>query len=134
MHLYHVPQSIDDDLSSESIGWQPQAYNVTPTEARGPYGKSAELNNVVANPLTSRWDWGGEGKLGGDPGLQLWVRGKNNLSDVDGATTSQGQMVRIAEIDAQRDDMFYGSFRIAMKTSTVPGTCSAFFWVRHSPG
>jgi beta-glucanase (GH16 family) len=38
-------------------------------------------------------------------------------------------MVRSGEIDSLRRDMRYGSFRVGMKMSDVPGTCAAFFWV-----
>lgn len=81
----------------------------------------ASLQNVVANPLAS-WDaWTGEGVNGGDPGLNLWV----NSSVVDG-------MVPMGEIDSVSMDMVYGSYRVSMKVTGTPGTCSAFFWVcRH---
>jgi hypothetical protein len=110
--------------ASEDVGWAVQAYNNSPSSARGPYGKAAEIHNVVLNPLASREDWTGEGKLGGAPGLQIWVRGQQNLLGPVG-----DQMVRSGEIDSLRRDMRYGSFRVGMKMSDVPGTCAAFFWV-----
>lgn len=68
--------------------------------------------------------------IGGPPGLQLWVRGVNNLSDYVATDPSErGKMVRVAEIDSLRDDIRYGSFRIGMKMAEVEGTCAAFFWV-----
>jgi beta-glucanase (GH16 family) len=106
------------------VGWAVQAYNISPRIARGPYGKSAELENVVLNPLPTRNDWTGEGILGGAPGLQLWVRSQQDLLAVAG-----DQMVRVGEIDSMRQDMRYGSFRVGMKMSDIPGTCAAFFWV-----
>jgi hypothetical protein len=123
LHLYNLPDSIDVP-ASEDVGWAVQAYNNSPSSARGPYGKAAEIHNVVLNPLASREDWTGEGKLGGAPGLQIWVRGQKNLLGPVG-----DQMVRSGEIDSLRQDMRYGSFRVGMKMSDVPGTCAAFFWV-----
>ncbi|KAF2138694.1 glycoside hydrolase family 16 protein [Aplosporella prunicola CBS 121167] len=109
-----------DTLNSESIGWSPQEYNVTSKSARGPYGKMASLANVIANPLKNSWDWSGEGIHGGDPGMQLWARSEI-VED----------MVGMGEIVADRTDMLYGSFRVAMKLTAVPGTCGAFFWFRN---
>lgn len=123
LHLYTLPDSIDVP-ASEAVGWAVQAYNITPSGARGPYGKAAEVGNVILNPLHSRQDWTGEGKLGGAPGLQIWVRGQQDLLGPVGE-----QMVRSGEIDSLRRDMRYGSFRVGMKMSDVPGTCAAFFWV-----
>ncbi|KAK4988228.1 hypothetical protein LTR50_004054 [Elasticomyces elasticus] len=40
-------------------------------------------------------------------------------------------MVEMGEIVTERDDMLYGSFRVGMKTTGVPGTCAAFFWYRN---
>ncbi|KAK3944591.1 concanavalin A-like lectin/glucanase domain-containing protein [Diplogelasinospora grovesii] len=37
-------------------------------------------------------------------------------------------MVPVAEIDTQRQDVFYGTFRASMKMTGNPGTCAAFFW------
>lgn len=123
LHLYNLPNSVDVP-ASEDVGWAVQAYNLTPSAARGPYGKAAETENVILNPLPSRKDWTGEGKLGGAPGLQLWVRGQQDLLGPVG-----DQMVRSGEIDSLRRDMRYGSFRVGMKLSEVAGTCAAFFWV-----
>lgn len=130
LHLYTLPDSISVPASKQ-IGWAPQAYNVSPVAARGPYGKSAEVGNVVLNPLNDTYDWGGvEGKNGGDPGLQIWVRGVSNTSEWSTPGSDvEGQMVRMGEIDSLRQDVRYGSFRIGMKMAAVEGTCAAFFWV-----
>jgi hypothetical protein len=65
---------------------------------------------------------GGDGRDkqqdGGVVGLQLVV-GSSLVQD----------MVPVAEIDTQRLDFFYGTFRASMKVTDVPGTCAAFFWV-----
>lgn len=72
-----------------------------------------EEKNVISNPMT--------GSLGraGDPGLQLVVRGP----------TQQGSPVKTAELGTKRKDMFYGSFRAAIKYTSEPGTCGAVFLV-----
>ncbi|GAB7347084.1 hypothetical protein MBLNU459_g3215t1 [Dothideomycetes sp. NU459] len=127
LHLYSLPTSTDSP-SSKAVGWQPQVYNVSAANARGPYGKSAQLENIILNPLATRWDWGGEGVNGGSPGLQVWVDSIANLTS-DG---SGGQMIRIGEIDSLRTDIIYGSFRVGMKMSNVSGTCAAFFWYRNN--
>ncbi|KAK3109480.1 hypothetical protein LTR53_017233 [Teratosphaeriaceae sp. CCFEE 6253] len=90
--------------SAPGADWQAQAYNVTPTAARGPYGKAAELSNVVLG------GYGGEG-------LQLWVRSQPLVD-----------MIPIAEVVTARTDILYGSFRVSMKTTAVNGTCGAFFF------
>lgn len=107
--------------TAKSMGWLPQNYIQSNTS--GPYGMAKMLSNIIANPIRSIWDWGGEGIRGGDPGLQLWVR-DHFIYDEELAH------VPSAEIVSARDDILYGSFRIAMKTTSVNGTCAAFFFVR----
>ncbi|KAL8751817.1 MAG: hypothetical protein Q9199_006168 [Rusavskia elegans] len=68
------------------------------------------LDNVISNPVP--------GSLG-DPGLQLFVRGY----------TGSGA-VRTAELATKRVDMHYGSYRAAIKSTAVSGTCGAMFWMR----
>jgi hypothetical protein len=55
---------------------------------------------------------------GGEAGLELVVRSEM----VDG-------MVSVAELDTERLDLRWGTFRAVMKVSGVRGTCAAFFWV-----
>lgn len=105
------------DLSQQAGVWTPQAYNVSPSDANGPFGKAAQLRNVVPNPLASTWDWGGDGQGGGDPGLQFWVRSE-----------LVGDMVPMSELVSVQGEILYGSFRIGMKTTPVNGTCGAFFF------
>ena len=88
--------------SSSGADWQAQTYDVTPSAARGPYGKAAELSDVV---------------LTGQADLQLWVRSQSVLD-----------MIPIAEVVTARNDIMYGSFRISMKTTAVNGTTAAFFF------
>lgn len=107
--------------SLKDIGWLPQVYNTTPTSegGAGTYGKMAARSNVLANPLKNSEDWAGESKNGGDAGLQLVVR--SELVD---------NLVSFGEVAYRsRPDLLYGSFRVAMKMTGVPGTCGAFFWV-----
>ena len=104
-----------DDL--KEVGWQPQEYNVTSKNARGPFGKSMELTNIVTNPFKKGWS--GEADHGGDAGLELWVRGDH-----------QDGLVSGAELVTMRNDSLLGSFRVGMKLSNSSGTCGAFFFVR----
>jgi hypothetical protein len=96
---------------SWNTDWQRQAFNVSAQDARGKYGESMDVDNVAVR--------------GG--GLALTVR----------STTTDG-MVSTAEIDTTRLDVLWGTFRAGLKLSSVPGTCSAFFWVsmdgRHQQG
>ncbi|KAL9100923.1 MAG: hypothetical protein Q9163_003759 [Psora crenata] len=110
LHLANITRDTD---------WQPQNYTVTPALARGPYGKNASLSNVIANPLKSQYDWAGQGTRGGDAGLQLFVRGDEGPA---------GSLVPMAELVTTRDDILYGSFRAAIKITSLSGTCGAFFW------
>lgn len=83
-----------------------------------------ESRDLIPNFITDRYDWFGQGISGGDPGLQLWVR-SSLIQD------SGEQLVPCAEIISERDDILYGSFRIAMKTTGVNGTCGAFYFYRN---
>lgn len=98
---------LESDFTTKNIGgWIPQNYTIDQAAARGPYGKSASLDNVVF----------------ADEGMQLWVR-----KAVDA-------VVGTAEVNSGRQDMMYGSFRMRAKMGTANGTCGAMFWVRISPG
>ncbi|KAK5162793.1 uncharacterized protein LTR77_011165 [Saxophila tyrrhenica] len=82
--------------------------------------------NLITNYHSTPHDYGGRDVLGGHPGLQLWVR--SALVHEEG---EEGELVPSAEIVSERDDILYGSFRIAMKTSSVNGTCAAFYFYRN---
>lgn len=101
------------DVSYSGIGdtgWLPQIWNQTAAAARGQYGRSQEISNIVSNTA-----------FGGNvEGLQLWVRSKVE----DG-------MVSGAEIATNRTDILYGTFRVGMRVTGIAGTCSAFFWYRN---
>ena len=114
LHLANITTNTD---------WQPQNYTVTSELARGPYGKNASLTNIVANPLTSKYDWAGNGINGGDAGLQLIVRGG----------VPQDGLIPMGELATTRLDMLQGTFRAGMKVTATKGTCGAFFWVPTLP-
>lgn len=103
--------------------WKVQRYYTDYNSSSGYYGKITTAENIISNPLQDNATRAGNGILGGDAGLQLWVRG---------GIPSDG-LVPSAEIKTVRKDMLYGSFRIAAKLSPINGTCSAFFSVRSSP-
>lgn len=100
-----------------TVGWQPQVYNVSAKNARGPFGKDMELRNIISNPLKDRNAWAGDAEHGGDAGLELWVRGDHADGFVSGA-----------EVITKRTDALLGSFRVGMKLSNSSGTCGAFFY------
>ena len=102
-------------------GWIPQTYAVDPALARGPFGKDATPEQVALNPLKSRYDWAGDGINGGDAGAQITVKGGN---------PGKGGLIPMGEMDTNRTDILYGSFRAGIKLTGLPGTCGAFFWVR----
>ena len=103
---------------NEDAGWLPQEFNVTAHTARGVFGQSFVVDNVVTNPINDRKSWSGPGRSGGDAGLHFVVENAPN-----------DDMVRGAEIATDRLDLSYGSYRAGIKITNVPGTCSAFFWV-----
>lgn len=111
LHLNNITNNTD---------WLPQKYSTSAAVARGPFGKSVDVNNIQPNPLKSPYDWAGNGVNGGAAGLQLIVRGGMPV---------QGGMVPVAEMVTNRSDLLYGSFRAGMRMTATNGTCGAFFWV-----
>lgn len=107
------------DISSNT-DWAPQEYTVDAATARGPYGKNTSTGNVIANPLKKKDGSTAESVLGGDAGLQLFVRG---------GVPANG-LIPVAEMSSERTDLWYGSFRAGMKLTGIKGSCGAFFWVR----
>ncbi|KAI1824824.1 glycoside hydrolase family 16 protein [Xylaria intraflava] len=103
-----------------SHGWAPQGYNVSSQVARGPFGESFGVKNLMSNPIKDAKTFKGPGILGPDAGLLLVVR-----------DTMQEDMVPVAEISTTRLDFFYGTFRAGIKITDVPGTCTAFFWYQN---
>ncbi|KAJ4352150.1 uncharacterized protein N0V89_007497 [Didymosphaeria variabile] len=68
-----------------TFGWQPQEYNVSAKDARGPYGKEFDVANAELNPLKNGQAWSGDSVNGGDAGLKLWVRGDHSHGFISGA-------------------------------------------------
>ncbi|GIZ46952.1 hypothetical protein CKM354_001005400 [Cercospora kikuchii] len=130
--FFHVGDLARDTNSA----WIPQAYNVTPGNANGPFGKASRVENVVANPMRGGRDvWDGEGIDGEDPGLGSWTRSTliSSSSDEDDDEDEDeggggGSMIPMSEIVSSRTDILYGSFRIALKATNINGTCGAFFF------
>lgn len=100
-----------DDISNNG-DWQISSWPLP----QKPYPMKYEKQNVVANPLQGS---SGQSTNGGDPGLQLIVRGP----------TQEGANVSTAELVTRRRDLYHGSYRAAIKYSKEPGTCGALFWV-----
>ncbi|KAI1190613.1 glycoside hydrolase, family 16 [Nemania serpens] len=109
-----------DGEGSASHGWAPQGYNISSQASRGPFGESFAVRNVMSNTNKDRDVFGGRGTLGLDAGLLLVVR-----------NVLQKKRVPVAEISTTGLDYFYGTFRAGIKTTDVPGTCSAFFWYQN---
>ncbi|KAB5557899.1 glycoside hydrolase, family 16 [Coniochaeta sp. 2T2.1] len=82
--------------------WSRQAFNMSSERARGDFGEMFVIDNVASAKET---------------GLQLTVQGQN----VD-------DMVPVAELDSERADVFYGTFRASLKLTNTACTCAAFFW------
>jgi hypothetical protein len=148
----HIPNiTLDTD-------WIPQSFYMDTAAARGPYGVfypsipsyvslrafmaqirvhamlQAEtdrvrfiginytLSQLASNPVLDANNWTGPGELGGDPGVQMIV---------DGGVPKDGN-VKTAEMDSNRTDMIWGTYRASLKLSPIVGTCAAFFWVSRS--
>ncbi|RYP30782.1 hypothetical protein DL767_006063 [Monosporascus sp. MG133] len=86
-------------------------------DARGPYGETFTLQNVVSNNIADINVFNEPGEKGGDAGAHLVV----------GSEIVNG-MVTTSEIATTDLHFFYGTFRAAIKVTEVAGTCSAFFW------
>ena len=104
---------------TKNTDWITNVYTTNP-DAANPYGQNASAANLIDNYIPTNYAYSGPGVLGGDPGLQLYVRG---------GVPTDGH-VPTSETVSSRTDMLYGSFRAAMKLTPQPGTCSSFFWVR----
>ncbi|KAK4039208.1 concanavalin A-like lectin/glucanase domain-containing protein [Parachaetomium inaequale] len=100
----------DNNGISQDTDWAPQAFNLTRERARGVYGEMFAVENVRYHHHDAE-DHAGEG------GLELVVRSEV----VDG-------MVSGAELDTERLDLWWGTFRAVVKVPGVGGSCAAFFW------
>ncbi|OIW34004.1 concanavalin A-like lectin/glucanase [Coniochaeta ligniaria NRRL 30616] len=91
---------------SDDTDWSRQAFNMSSEVARGDFGEMFVVDNVAS------------GSTGTEKGLQLIVQGQN----------VEENMVPGAEIDTEREDVLWGTFRAGLKLTSIPGTCAAFFW------
>ncbi|KAI0526626.1 glycoside hydrolase, family 16 [Xylaria bambusicola] len=109
-----------DGKGDASHGWAPQGYNISSQVSRGPFGESFAVRNVMSNTIKNPKIFDGPGTLGLDAGLLLLVR-----------NVMQDDRVPVSEVSTTGLDYFYGTFRAGIKTTDVPGTCSAFFWYQN---
>ena len=107
-------QTLDD--IAKNTDWVRQAFNLTSTRARGDFGEMFSVDNVHSGSEVSGHH---NMDMGSDVGLHLMVQ-----------SSPVNNMVPVAEIDSSRLDLWWGSFRTAIKLTDISGTCAAFFWVR----
>ncbi len=102
--------------------WASVEFNLTKQQARGRYGQSYDASNVATSQVSRTESRHGNEKsttgLTGDRMLQLVVN-----------SAPRGEYIIGAELDTERLDLFYGTFRASMKVTEISGTCPAFFWV-----
>lgn len=82
-------------------------------------GTNYTLPQVSINHILDPKNWTGPGELGGDPGLRMTVE----------AGVPADGYVKTGQVDSERTDMLWGTYRASMKLTAVNGTCAAFFWV-----
>ncbi|KAL7274060.1 hypothetical protein RUND412_003061 [Rhizina undulata] len=97
--------------------WVVQEWQVDPAASNGPYGRQTQIKNVVSNPVKNA-NVSSAGIDGDEAGLELYVR----------SVQPGDQYIGVAEVDSDRMDMLYGTFRAGIKMTSVNGTCGAFFW------
>ncbi|KAK8058943.1 hypothetical protein PG994_009391 [Apiospora phragmitis] len=97
--------------------WARQAYAKSASTARGPFGEAFVTGNAISDTATTTTKHYSKTSNNDDGGLQLVVGSKV----VDG-------MVQNAEIATTGLDYFYGTYRVGLKVTDVPGTCTAVFW------
>lgn len=100
--------------------WVRQAFTKSAGIARGPFGEAYVTGNALSDITTTKDSKAKDNNddTEGGGGLELLVGGKV----VDG-------MVQNAEVATIELDYFYGTYRVGLKVTDVPGTCTAFFWV-----
>ncbi|KAI1811127.1 glycoside hydrolase, family 16 [Poronia punctata] len=101
-------------------GWAPQGYNITREAARGAFGESFMIKNVMSDTIKDGSKSEGTGPAGPDAGLHLVVR-----------EAKADDRVPVAEISTTGLDYLYGTFRAGIRITDVAGTCSAFFWYQN---
>jgi hypothetical protein len=78
--------------------------------------------NIVSNPIANSSSWSGPPVSSGDPGFQLSV----------GAGIPENGFIQVAQLNSVREDLLFGTYRALIKMTSVPGTCTSFFWVSNS--
>ncbi|KAK8136670.1 concanavalin A-like lectin/glucanase domain-containing protein [Apiospora sp. TS-2023a] len=101
--------------------WARQAFTKSAGVARGPFGEAYVTGNAMSDISTTKTMKNSKASSNNDKGagagLELLVGGKV----VDG-------MVQNAEVATTELDYFHGTYRVGLKVTDVPGTCTAFFW------
>jgi hypothetical protein len=103
------------DEAFNSQEWVRQEFNVSAKTGRGKYGKVFVPTNVKSHSERR----GEDGLFQGEEALGLRV----------GELPQDDNAVPAAELDSARLDLHWGSYRAALKATSVNGTCAAFFWV-----
>lgn len=103
--------------------WKVQRHFSGYDPASGHFGRKYAAENVISNPLLDNSSISGGSELGGDAGLQFWVRSK----------VGDDNHVSCGEIGTVRNDTLYGSYRVSMKLTPLAGTDSTFFSVSPKP-
>ncbi|KAK2612969.1 hypothetical protein QQS21_001080 [Conoideocrella luteorostrata] len=101
-----------------STDWVRQQFNVSAKAGQGKFGKTFLPENVFIEPASET--------IGGE--LKEDTGGQKALAFRVGCQLTEAGTVTAAEIDTSRRDMFWGSYRVVMRLSSVHGTCAAFFW------
>ncbi|RSL93637.1 hypothetical protein CDV31_014631 [Fusarium ambrosium] len=97
---------------SQNNDWVRQQFTVSAEDGRGDYGKAFKPENIRTYMAEMK------GRLDEEAGLHLLV---GSVIDDDGAIPG-------SELDTERQDLHWGSFRAGMKLTPSNGTCAAFFW------
>ncbi|KAF4430972.1 glycoside hydrolase family 16 protein [Fusarium austroafricanum] len=95
---------------SQGHDWVAQQFTVSAEDGRGNFSKAFVPSNVDTRGSKSQDHY--------EAGLQLRV----------GSTVSKDDAISASEVDTQRLDLQWGSFRAGMKLTEIKGTCAAFFW------
>lgn len=105
---------------SQNTDWTRQQFNVSAEAGRGTFGKSFQVGNVFSFPGSN---------VPGHQDLMSDAKSQRAMALRVGSLPTDIGAISAAEIDSNRNDMFWGSYRVVMKLPRNSGTCSAFFWV-----
>lgn len=107
---------------SQNTDWTRQQFNVSAEAGRGTFGKSFQVGNVFSFPGSN---------VPGHQDLMSDAKSQRAMALRVGSLPTDIGAISAAEIDSNRNDMFWGSYRVVMKLPRNSGTCSAFFWYRN---